>query len=389
MQTERRIEILRHAKISTPAFVIDTGVLLGDAQQARDLLSDAHTNLLFAMKSFSVAAGLQHLADKVDGFAASSLFEARLARRVLKRHQSVHLTTPGLRADEIETISELTDYLSFNSIAQWLRYRDVAKDRTNCGLRINPQLSFVKDARYDPCRTASKLGVPLDELRVLLQTSPQLLDGISGVHFHSNCDSRDLEQLSATVSHLLDTLDPLFERIEWVNLGGGYLLGDALNRESVVRIKDAVQAHGPRRIFLEPGAALVRRAGCIVASVIDLFSSSAQQVAILDTSVNHMPEVFEYQFEPDVEGDAKDNEFDYLLAGSACLAGDVFGEYAFAEPLEIGARVIFPDMGAYSMVKASMFNGINLPTIYLLYENGTLEQVKRFEFEDYLMLCGS
>ena len=124
------------------------------------------------MKSFSVAAGLQHLVEEVDAVAVSSLFEARLARRILGSRQSVHLTTPGLRTDEMAAISELADYISFNSISQWLRVPDVVKDRVSCGLRVNPQISFVQDARYDPCRTASKLGVPLDELRDLIDWSP-------------------------------------------------------------------------------------------------------------------------------------------------------------------------------------------------------------------------
>ena len=33
--------------------------------------------------------------------------------------------------------------------------------KASTGLRVNPELSFVKDARYDPCRAHSKLGVPI------------------------------------------------------------------------------------------------------------------------------------------------------------------------------------------------------------------------------------
>ncbi len=35
--------------------------------------------------------------------------------------------------------------------------------------------------------------------------------------------------------------------------------------------------------------------------MIDLFRSGGTTTAVLDTTVNHLPEVFEYQFEPDVE----------------------------------------------------------------------------------------
>jgi len=388
MQDDARFELLQVADLKTPAFVFDVDVLLEDAQAAQAAVCDADTRLLFAMKSYSLAAGLKHIATKVDGFAASSLFEAQLARRILRRHQSLHVTTPGLRPGEIALICELADCLSFNSIPQWLRFRDLATAQLSCGLRINPQLSFVEDSRYDPCRENSKLGVPLDELRALIRQAPQQLVGIKGVHFHTNCDSADLAPLLTTVAHILEALDPLFDQVEWVNLGGGYLFHDPLNSEALAQAKVLLQERGIFRVYLEPGASIVRRAGYVVASVVDLLTSGGQQVAVLDTSVNHMPEVFEYQFEPDVVGASDAADYAYLLAGSACLAGDLFGAHRFHAPLEIGARIIFPDMGAYSLVKASMFNGINLPTIYALSESGALEEIKRFSFEDFLSLCG-
>ncbi|MGD8589093.1 MAG: hypothetical protein PVG22_09720 [Chromatiales bacterium] len=389
MQTSDRFEILKNSPLRTPAFVIDADVLAKDAQQARELVRDPQTHLLFAMKSFSIAGGLERLAQWVDGFAASSLFELQLAGRILRPDQSRHLTTPGLRVDEMPAVCELADYISFNSIPQWLRFREQAAECLNCGLRINPQLSFVRDTRYDPSRAGSKLGVPLDTLQALLAESPAQLQGIRGIHFHNNCDSEDLSPMLATVERLLETLDPLFDQIEWINLGGGYLFNDAAHTEALAEAKARLRARGDYRLFMEPGAALVRRAGCFVSTVIDLFRSDGRQIAVLDTSVNHMPEVFEYQFMPDVMGDGDDHEYDYLLAGSSCLAGDLFGEYAFERPLEIGSRIVFPQMGAYSMVKANRFNGINLPTLYLLHENAELEELKRFEFEDFLTLCAS
>ena len=95
--------------------------------------------------------------------------------------------------------------------------------------------------------------------------------------------------------------------------------------------------------------------------MIDLFRADGKSIAVLDTTVNHVPEVFEYQFEPDVLGHDDDAEYEYLLAGSSCLAGDLLGDYAFRRPLRIGSRVVLTNVGAYAMVKSHMFNGINLP----------------------------
>jgi len=101
-----------------------------------------------------------------------------------------------------------------------------------------------------------------------------------------------------------------------------------------------------------------------------------------------MPEVFEYQYKPKVFDAVKNSKYKYILAGCTCLAGDIFGEYSFKKPLQIGSKVIFEDVGAYTLVKAHMFNGVNLPDIYALRTNGDLELIKRFTFEDYLSRCG-
>jgi carboxynorspermidine decarboxylase len=101
-----------------------------------------------------------------------------------------------------------------------------------------------------------------------------------------------------------------------------------------------------------------------------------------------MPETFEYQFLPDVFGDVETGEFGYILAGSTCLAGDIFGEYSFMERLEVGSRVVFTDVGAYTLVKAHTFNGLNLPSVYALTAQGDLILKKRFTFEEYALRWG-
>ena len=115
----------------------------------------------------------------------------------------------------------------------------------------------------------------------------------------------------------------------------------------------------------------------------DIFSSDGKTIAILDTTVNHWPEVFEYQFEPDVVGHVEGGRYEYIFAGCSCLAGDVFGDYAFEQPLDVGSKVVFTSAGAYSLVKAHMFNGINLPSIYLMNESGELVLTKQFSYQDF------
>lgn len=388
MRNEVAERLLHDPALRTPAFVIDTAALRSDAQTVKEAAETAGATPLFALKSFSILEGIRIIAEKVEGFAASSLFEARLAREVLGPKQTVHVTTPGLLPDELNSLCDVADYVSFNSIPQWRRSTGLVAGRVHCGLRVNPDRSLVADPRYDPCRRHSKLGIPIQQLESVVERSLDAFAGISGLHFHTNCDSEDLAPLRDTVRDLAGAFRTLWPQINWVNLGGGYLFNDPAHPEALKDAVSTISALGVSRVFIEPGAGIARRAGSFLASVIDLFESGGKQIAVLDAGVNHMPEVFEYQFAPDVLGDSEDGRYDYLLAGPACLAGDIFGEYGFTEPLHVGDRLIFPNMGAYSMVKANMFNGINLPDIYVIDEPGTPRLVKRFTYQNFLEVCG-
>jgi carboxynorspermidine decarboxylase len=59
------------------------------------------------------------------------------------------------------------------------------------------------------------------------------------------------------------------------------------------------------------------------------------------------------------------------------------GEYSFDQPLRIGDTVIFEDQMHYTMVKATTFNGIALPSIAILRSDGRLDTVRTFTYEDF------
>jgi carboxynorspermidine decarboxylase len=315
-----------------------------------------------------------------DGFSASSFFEAKLAREIASKNKTVHITTPSLVSDEIEALAESCDFISFNSLSQLERFGTVVESRASCGLRVNPQMSFVKDERYNPCRAHSKLGVPLNQLNNDYQTLPP----IKGIHFHTNCESTSLDPLLATVQHLDSNLDNILEKVEWVNLGGGYQYDEIASLEPLYKAVDLLNCKYNVEVFIEPGEAIVGNAGNIISSVVDLFDSGGKTLAILDTTVNHMPQVYEYQYRPEISGTNSHGNYSYILAGASCLAGDIFGEYNFDAPLEIGSKIIFEFMGAYTLVKAHMFNGINLPSIYALNSKNQLLLKKQYSYQDYI-----
>lgn len=370
------------SNLNTPAFIYDECAIVEVLQRLGCLRREPGCKILFSLKSFAFIDALRVMVPMVDGFAASSLFEATVGREVLAGSGTIHLTTPGLRFDEMKDIAEICDYISFNSLSQWTRLNELACDRVSLGLRVNPQQSFASDERYDPCRRHSKLGIPISALVGEFE-KVSALPRLQGLHFHANCEANSFEPLLQNVRKLNSQLAVLLSKLTWINLGGGYQYGQITDADPLIEAINLLRTKFELEVFIEPGQAIVGEAGYIASSVLDIFESDGRNVAVLDTSINHMPQVFEYQFQPDVMGANEFGNYTYVLAGATCLAGDIFGHYRFDKPLEIGSLILFENVGAYSLVKANMFNGLNLPSIYALTSDNELRLKKHFSIEQY------
>jgi carboxynorspermidine decarboxylase len=370
--------------LNTPAFIYDECSIIDVLTKLKDMAEISGCKVLFSLKSFAMIDALRLMTPMLDGFAASSLFEAQLARDLLCDQGTVHITTPGLRPDEVNDLVEVCDYISFNSLSQWNRFSRCTNGKVKFGLRVNPQLSFLTDDRYNPCRSNSKLGIPMSALVASLTNHVERFRCLTGVHFHTHCESSSLAPLLATVEHLETQLGKLLGNLEWINLGGGYLYDEISALGPFYQAVEMLKRKYGLEVFVEPGEAIVGNAGYIVSSVVDLFESEGKMLAILDTSINHIPSAFDYQCPPSVLYSNQSGRYVYLLAGTTCLAGDLFGEYRFDTPLEIGSKVTFECVGGYSLVKANMFNGINLPDIYALNNQRELVLKKQYTIKDYI-----
>ena len=374
--------------VETPAFILDETSLASNLMRMRDVGIRCDCRMLYSVKALGLTNVLYAAGNILDGYSVSSLYEARLARDSSQEASLVCFVSPVCRHSDIPEIASICDRMTVNSVSQFHKVVSQVGNKCDIGIRVNPQLSFLLDHRYDPCRPNSKAGVPLLEFCKAFKFQPEKFSRLHGLHFHSNCDSEDVLQLIAVLKRIEVAFGEDLGRFRWLNLGGGYLFSSDDSMELLADAIAELRLQFGMEIVMEPGAAISRSAGCLVSTVEDILEGDEGVIAILDTTVNHWPEVFEYQFEPDVEGHVDDGPFTYQLAGCSCLAGDLFGVYSFNEPLEIGSRVVFRNAGAYSIVKAHMFNGINLPNIYTITEAGELVLVKRFTYKDFTSRCG-
>ena len=100
-----------------------------------------------------------------------------------------------------------------------------------------------------------------------------------------------------------------------------------------------------------------------------------------------MPDVLEMPYRPPLKdsGEAGEKAFTYRLSSYTCLAGDIIGDYSFDREIVSGDRLCFEDMAIYSMVKNNTFNGIPLPSIAVMEQDGECFVIREFGYNDFKM----
>lgn len=333
-----------------------------------------------ALKAFSMWSLAENVSSRLDGVCASGLWEARLGRE--EYGGTVVTYAPAFRPGEMHDILELSDHLIFNTSAQHGRFRRAIADarvggrRISVGVRVNPEHSEGDVERYDPAAPGSRLGTPVSRL-----TADDLV-GVDGIHIHTLCE-QGLEPLVRTWQAIVPLIEPFLADLSWINLGGGHHItrGD-YDRDGLVEFLADLGASTGCEIHLEPGEAVALDAGILVGEVLDVIRNDGA-IAIVDVSAAcHMPDVLEAPYRPALLGENGDVQV--RLGGPSCLAGDVIGEYAFDTVPSSGQRLAFLDQAHYSMVKATTFNGIGLPSI-AIWNSATddLRIVRTFDFGDY------
>ncbi|MBF0358038.1 MAG: hypothetical protein HQL70_05475 [Magnetococcales bacterium] len=381
--------ILAAKGLETPAYIIHEKSLEDLVANARALTEPTDTKLLYSVKANSIVPLIKKIAPLVDGLSCSSLPELLLARQSSGVGTKLHFTAPGIGALEAKAIDGECTSVSFNSTGQWRRYKWLIKRGLSGALRVNPHLSLAGKPHYDPCRTFSKLGISVNQLHDLWQNSRREFVNIDGLHMHTAVGEGDFKNLQRTVAIVEEKLPELLDKLSWINLGGGYRLESCKNQQIFIETCSRLKKKHGLQVYIEPGTALVQRACWLLATVIDIFTSDGKAVAILDSSINHQLESFIYGFRPSVYGSSKHGRYSYLLGGATCLAGDLLGEHRFNERLQIGSRVLFKSVGAYTHAFSIQYNGLNFPSIYWMKPDNSIILKRQFTLDDFARRCAA
>ncbi len=377
---------MRIEEVPTPAYVLDEKKLKENLEILSQLQERTGCRVLLAQKAFSMFCEYPLIGKYLSGTTASGLYEARLGHEEMGGEN--HIFSPAYRESEIDEIAEICDHVIFNSFSQLKRFGERCRGKAGIGLRINPECSTQEEhAIYDPCAPGSRLGSTLKNFEEGLAREPRLLELVEGIHFHTLCE-QDSDALEKTLEAVEEKFGKYLNlgQIKWLNMGGGHHITrpdyDIGRLERCIR---RMQERYGLQIYLEPGEAVALNAGYLVTEVMDVVENGIRTLILDASAACHMPDVLEMPYRPPLADSGLPGEkaFDYRLSSCTCLAGDMIGDYSFDREIKPGERLYFQDMAIYSMVKNNTFNGIGLPSIAAMDEQGECRLIRQFGYEDF------
>lgn len=368
--------------IPSPCYVIEESLLRRNLTLIKDVKERAGIEIIMALKAFAMWKVFPIVREYIPYATASSVYEARLVYEELGT--PAHTYSPAYTEADFPHLLKCSSHITFNSLSQFERfYPMVVADgrRVSCGLRINPEYSDVATDLYNPCAPGSRMGITSDKL------PDQLPEGVEGLHFHTLCES-SAQDLANTLQAVEQRFGRWLSQVRWLNMGGGHLMTrKGYDIDFLLRLLNEFKAKYPHlQIIMEPGSAFFWQTGFLRTTVVDLVENNDIETAVIDASFTcHMPDCLEMPYKPAVRHatDAVPGKPTYRIGGCSCLSGDFMGDWSFDRPLHIGDPLIFEDMIHYTTVKTTMFNGIQHPSLAILREDGTLDMLRAFTYEDY------
>lgn len=376
--------------LPTPCYILDEAMLRHNGEILLGVQQRTGCRILLAQKAFSNYDLYPVLAPYLAGTEASGLYEARLGAEEMPGKE-VHVFCGAYRDDEFADVLQYADHIVFNSPRQLEKFGPMAKAAgKQVGLRINPECSTQEGHEiYDPCAPGSRLGTTRAQWDVTM--TPALIALLDGLHFHTLCE-QNADDLSTTLNAVAEKFGDVLPGMKWLNMGGGHHITRPdydipLLEECIRRAQNTWNV----TVYLEPGEACALNAGYLATRVLDTARNGETQLAILDSSAAcHMPDVIEMPYRPPLynAGDEGEKPCLYRLGGPTCLSGDVIGDFSFDAPLQEGQLLLFGDMAIYTTCKNNTFNGMPLPAIRVLRENGETEVLASFNYQDFKYRLG-
>jgi len=266
----------------------------------------------------------------------------------------------------------------------------------NVGLRLNINISRVSPEDADGNDDNSRFGFSDESTEFadaidFISSHPRLR--LAGLHIHRTAHSRSPRFYERSVAYAASVIKKYNLQLDYLDVGGGYF-GIFPNKPTFEDYAEAfyrpLKAAGLEnlKIIVEPGNALTASSFKFLSEVIDVKQVDANtRFVTTDGSRNDVDPFFkktDYFKEILYSSENRTIEPLQIVTGCTCLEYDRLFTLENEPRLEIGDRILYNNVGAYTMTLSPQF--IRLwPRIYAVDAKGEYKLVRRESRADDIM----
>lgn len=412
MTNDRLAEIaaalrLAARRFGTPVAVTDVRALVAAAAAVREAFPDPWLRA-YSLKANDVAAIVARIADL--GFDANVVSRGEWAVATRAGLPNGRVTIEGVGKSDGDlraAVHAARDghalrWLAIESLDEAAALVAVARAEIGSGsldvlFRLNPEVSPETHLGLAVGARASKFGMTADEVTAAVEVVAAGRGLVArGVHLHVGSQLRAVDAWRDGARRALALLAlvrgsrPAFDTLDF---GGGFPVlpkGEAapdaarFARELPTLLEAIPADRRPARLAIEPGRALVARAGILVGRVLHVRERGGRQV-VLDTGMTELIRPALYGAHHNIValtslsrpvGDGLAAAGPARVEGPICESTDHLGEHLLP-PLRRGDLVAIRDAGAYSASLGSTYNGRPRAPQLLLEPDGRLTLGRR------------
>jgi diaminopimelate decarboxylase len=390
------------AATGTPAYVYDLDAVAAAYRRMAAAFEPLGGQVLYAVKANANLAVLATLAGLGAGFDVVSGGELVRVLRAGGDPASCVFAGVGKTGDELALAvgNGVTVHVESADELDALQAVAARLERpAGFAVRVNPDVEVDTHVNIQTGHDEAKFGVPVAVAHELLARAAR--GGLPwcrpvGVHVHVGSQLPDPDGVAAGARVGLEVLEAgraAGLELDWLDVGGGlpvdYAGGSALGPERFAAALRPLLAGRDVRLAVEPGRALVARAGALVARVLYRKHRSAGRMLVVDTGMHHLLRPALYQAVHRVRPlRAAPPAGPTEVVGPICESTDVLATDADLPDLAPGELLAFLDTGAYGMTMASNYNGQPRPA-EIVVSGGAARVARRRETWEELLATES
>lgn len=357
----------------TPFFLFSKERIISKFQEFQKYFSE--TSVYYAMKANSEPEILQTLFDAGSNFEVASLHELNMLKEVGVPPEKIIFGTAVKPLAHIKEFFKYgVDRFAFDSIGELQKIAAAAP-----GSRV--YVRVIANDSGSVFKFSEKFGTSKENIVPLLERARDLGLKPYGISFHVGSQASNPMAWAEALQNLqqpIESLKTVGIEIEVINMGGGFPCVYA-STETELTLEEIANntfeqfnklPYKPK-IIIEPGRGIIATTGVLMASVIGKVERSQSTWLFLDTGVyDSLYEAMAFQGSTRYKMTSMRPSYDageslFAIAGPTGDSADVITREALLpRDIDVGDKLLIHDVGAYSLVTSSKFNGFPKPTVY-------------------------